>query len=314
MTADQLILGIDGGGSKTLAWLAVRPGGAPHVVGRGTAGPSNPQSIGFEACFNSLDRAVASAFLDASMEAGPVASAVLALAGSDREGNRRRLRQWADRCRLAHRFQVVHDALPVLAAGSPEGWGVALIAGTGSFAFGVSRDGCTARAGGWGYLFGDEGSGYAIALSGLRAAAKSADGRGPKSELTQAFCQELDLKQPSELIERVYSMASDRAAVAALAKTVTEVASQGDRVAWDIVDQAASELAAMVAAIVRRLDFARDDYPLALAGSAILASRDLMEQLQIHLGKAAVEPAKIAGVPDPVLGAVLLAEKQIAGE
>ena len=172
MQSDELVLGIDGGATKTVAWLALRSGGGePSVVGRGAAGPANPQAIGFDEALGNLDQAIAAAFDDAGVKPGPLASAVLALAGWDREQNRQVLRRWAEKRCLASRLRMVHDALPVLVAGSPEGWGVALISGTGSFAFGQSRDGRSTRAGGWGYLFGDEGSGYAIALAGLRAAA-----------------------------------------------------------------------------------------------------------------------------------------------
>ena len=114
-----------------------------------------------------LTGAVAAAFATAGIPRHAVASAVLAAAGSDGEEIRRAFSDWAEEVSLAVRFQVVLDAWPVLAAGTPDGWGIALISGTGSLAFGRAANGRTARAGGWGFLFGDEGSGYAIAVAGL---------------------------------------------------------------------------------------------------------------------------------------------------
>ena len=314
MQTDQLVLGIDGGGSKTVAWLAnLSAEGEPSVVGRGTAGPSNPQATGFDQALENLDRAIADAFDQGAIAAGPVAAAVLGLAGSDRQENRDVLRRWADDRRLARRFRVVTDALPVLVAGSPEGWGVALISGTGSFAFGQSPDGRSARAGGWGYLFGDEGSGYAIALAGLRAAVQSADGRRPATQLLDAMLGRLDLRQPQELIPAIYPVADDRTQIASLADVVTKMADQGDAQAQQILDDAASELAAMVAAVARRLGFPNGTFPLALAGGVLLGSETLRSSLEAHVHSLGLCPAPIASVKEPVVGAVTLARAEAEG-
>jgi N-acetylmuramic acid 6-phosphate etherase len=310
MQPDELLLGIDGGATKTAAWLATRSEASePQVVGRGTAGPANPQTVGLDQVLVSLDEAVAAAFHDAAVPPGPVAAAVLALAGSDRDENRRALENWALARRLARSFRVVHDALPVLVAGSPEGWGIALISGTGSFAFGQSPDGRSARAGGWGFLFGDEGSGYAIALAGLRAAARSADGRGPKTQLLEALLDRLGLRQAQELISAVYRIASDRAAIASLAGVVTDSAEAGDTVARHILDDAASELAAMVAAVARKLGFTDRAFPLAVTGGVLLNSQEIRGRLEVCLTTCRRRPACVERVYHPVVGALRLAER-----
>jgi N-acetylglucosamine kinase-like BadF-type ATPase len=208
---------------------------------------------------------------------------------------------------------VVNDALPVLVAGSPDGWGVALISGTGSLAFGRTRDGGSARAGGWGHLFGDEGSGYSIALAGLRAAAKSADGRGPETDLVGALLERLSLQRPEELIPRVYPMASERAMIASLAEVVVATADRGDAVAEQILGHAAYELAAMVGAVTRRLGLHPGTYPLALAGGVLLGSEKLVDRLRAHLRTAEAQPATFSRVSEPVLGAVILALRSPLG-
>lgn len=314
MPSEDLVLGIDGGATKTVAWLATRSGAPePSLVGRGAAGPANPQAVGFDEALGNLDGAVAGAFQQAAVDPGPVAAAVLALAGSDRDENRRVLRRWAEDRRLAARFRVVHDALPVLVAGSPDGWGIALISGTGSLAFGRTRDGRSARAGGWGYLFGDEGSGYAIALAGLRAAAKKADGRGPDTGLLDALVGRLGLQKPQSLIPAVYRMAADRAAIASLADAVTSTAQQGDAVAGQILDDAARELAAMVAAVANKLGWSETPFPLALAGGLVLASSVLQNRLEAHVNSLGLAAAPVTNVPEPVLGAVKLAQADAQG-
>ena len=310
MKSDDLVLGIDGGGTKTVVWLGVHPAqGEPAILGQGRSGPANPQAVGFPAATDNLAQAIGRAFDRAGIEIGPVAAAVLALAGSDRDENRRVFADWANRRRLAARFRIVHDALPVLAAGSPQGWGVALIGGTGSLAYGRNRDGQETRAGGWGFLFGDEGSGYSIAVAGLRAAAKSADGRGEPTRLLDAFLEHLNLARPEELVRSVYAIAYDRRAIAQLAELVTQVAATDDPVAQRILDHAASELAIMVATVAKKLEFPGDRFPLALTGGLLLAENGVRERLESCITSLALETLSITPVSDPVAGAVLLARK-----
>lgn len=312
MKSDDLVLGIDGGGTKTVAWLGVRsPEAQPTIVGRGRAGPANPQAVGFPAATDNLSQAVGRAFEQARVEVGPVAAAVLGLAGSDRDENRRVFANWANQRRLATKFRIVHDALPVLAAGSPEGWGVALIGGTGSFAYGRNKKGQETRAGGWGFLFGDEGSGYGIGVAGLRAAAKSADGRGEPTRLLEVFLEHLQLTQPEQLVGAVYPIAYDRRAIAQFAELVTQLAAADDPVAQRILDEAASELATMVAAVATKLEFPGSPFPLALAGGVLLAESGLRGRLESSMTSLGLRPQSIKPVPDPVAGAVLLAQEDV---
>lgn len=308
MQGDELILGIDGGGTKTVAWLARRSDtDTARVIGRGTAGGANPQAVGSDQALDNLNQAVDAACADADAPSGPFAAAVLALAGSDRDDVRRMLIRWADDRRLAHCFLVVHDAEPVLAAGTPDGWGVALIAGTGSLAFGRTDDGRTARSGGWGYLFGDEGSGYAVALAGLRSVAQWADDRAPDTQLVDGFLERLGLERPEQLVTAIHQSTDPRATIASLANIVTRKAEEGDEVAGGILDRAGRELAAMVAAVAGKLDLQNNRFPLALAGGLLTRSAMLTERLSWHLASLALKAEPIASVPDPVFGAVKLA-------
>src|SRR5687768_9453320 len=171
---NDLVLGVDGGGTKTAAWLAIADAdpGDDKPIGRGIAGPGNPRAVGFETALSNINAAIHEAFRTAQLPVRKVQAACLALAGADRPAERNRLEQWCTEQDLAGCLVLTNDADPLLAAASRDNFGIALIAGTGSFAFGRDREGQTARCGGWGYLLGDEGSGYSIALTGLRAAAK----------------------------------------------------------------------------------------------------------------------------------------------
>ena len=307
---ESLILGIDAGGSKTVACLARSRGtDEPLVLGRGAAGPANPQSVGFPAALKNLTAAVTAAFDAAGIPCQAVASAVLGAAGSDGAENCRMLSEWAEEISLAARFQIVHDAWPVLAAGTPDGWGIALISGTGSLAFGRAADGRTARTGGWGFLFGDEGSGYALAVAGLRAAAQAADGRGPPTRLLDAILDHFHLDAPEELVPAVYPLANNRPRIAELAETVLAVADAGDATASGIVDEATGQLACMIAAVAARLDLLRETIPLALAGGVLVGSRLLRARLQDKLRALGLQAGPVAVVHEPVLGALKLASE-----
>jgi N-acetylglucosamine kinase-like BadF-type ATPase len=270
------------------------------------AGPTNVQAVDVDVATRNLDRAIAAAFEHARSSPQTVAAAVLAIAGSDRDAARQIFASWAEERRLAKRFRVVNDALPVLAEGSPEGWGIALICGTGSFCFGKSRDGRSTRAGGWGYLFGDEGSGYCMAVAGLRAAAKMADLRGQATELLPAFLSHLNLDDPFMLIPTIYRMANDRAAIAALAEVVVMAAGKQDDVAEQIVEEAAGELATMIETVARKLGFPSTAFPLALAGSLLIGTQVLKSRLQTRLESRGLHPDPLATVKEPVSGAVKL--------
>ena len=306
-SATDLVIGVDGGGTKTVAWLApLSDDGTGQVLGRGRAGSGNPRAAGFEVAQASIDAAIEAAFADANVPRGPVAAASLCLSGAGRPAEQSRLTQWADARGLAQITRVTGDAEPILAAASSENWGIALIAGTGSLAWGRNRAGDVERSGGWGYLIGDEGSAYAIALAGLRAATQAADGRGPATELLSRFQQRLDAASPQHLIERVYGPDMTRERLAALAIVVFDAAAN-DSIAQQIVDTAATELADMAAALVEPLSLPVGEYPLALAGSVLSQQTSLRQRVLDRLHQTAAAPGPVSIVTEPVRGAVTLA-------
>jgi N-acetylglucosamine kinase-like BadF-type ATPase len=308
-----LVLGVDGGGTKTVAWLApLADDGSGRVLGRGNAGPGNPRAVGFETAQANIEAAIAAAFADAELTRTPVAAACFGLAGAGRPAEQQQIQQWALGCGIAATVQVTDDAEPILAAASLEGCGIALIAGTGSLCLGRNAAGETARCGGWGYLLGDEGSGYAIALAGLRAAVRAADGRGPPTDLLPAFLQRLGAASPQELIGRVYAPEMTRERVAALASVVFDYRSTDD-VARTIVDRAASDLAEMAQAVAKKLDLPPRGYTLAVAGGTLLGQLDYFQEafskIAQSLQGAAMLPSRWVNVDQPVVGAVALARR-----
>ncbi|MBN1486283.1 MAG: BadF/BadG/BcrA/BcrD type ATPase [Anaerolineae bacterium] len=301
-----LVLGIDGGGSKTLALVA---GVGGNVVGRGLAGPSNFQVVGIEAAYAALDAAVAAALLIASQ--GELVAICLGMAGAGRPQDRAIIQAWCDDRYPGVPVSIVHDAALLLSAGTPDGWGLALICGTGSLCYGEHPSGVSARAGGWGYLLGDEGSGYAIGLAALRAVARSADGRGSVTALTQRILAHWSLSAPQDLIPYIYQHIaqedSKRSGIAQLTPLVLAAVGQGDAVATSIIAQAGYELALAVHAVIGQLGL-ESPVPCALGGGVLVQGLALREAFLKAVTKLHLNLDPVTVVEEPALGAVRLAQ------
>jgi N-acetylglucosamine kinase-like BadF-type ATPase len=281
------VLGVDGGGSKTRALIAEASGA---VLGVGEAGPSNPHVVGRTGTTRALLAAVRAAFADATgrAQARRVAAACLGMAGMDTPEDATRLSRWAIRHGLADRVSVVNDCELLLSAGTDAGWGLAVICGTGSICYGRGADGQVARAGGWGHLIGDEGSGYALSIVALRLAARSADGRAGATELLAAILRQLRLATAGDLLHWVY----------APKRTHAEI----DPHARALVEGSADELARAVRAVQARLRLARP--PLALGGSLLVRQPFLRDTLLARLDG---EVGSHGVVEEPARGAIIRA-------
>jgi N-acetylglucosamine kinase-like BadF-type ATPase len=301
----MLLLGLDGGGTKTAAWLAPLEDATNTVVlGRGQAGPGNPRAAGFETAEANILAAIDAAFQNANLTRQPVAAACFGLAGAGRSVEQQRITAWAHDQRIAEKILVTGDAEPVLAAASPDSTGIALICGTGSLAWGRNAAGQTARAGGWGYLLGDEGSAYWIAKAGLAAAMRAADGRGAATALLNLFQEELKAKDAGEIVARIYAPDMSRERIASLASVVF-AASDSDVQARQILCDATRELAQMVITLAARLQLPAN-HTLAMTGGLFINQRLPREGLLVELQRTG-DHASTTLVPDPVRGAVALA-------
>lgn len=303
----DLVIGIDGGGTTTICLLAER--GTGKVLGRGVGGPSNIQAVGVDAGLRALDDAIVQAFNGAGLERAKVGAICLGLAGVDRQEGLDVIHGWANRNAVAVTVKVSNDATLLLAAGTPDGWGLAVIAGTGSIAFVKTPDGKLGRCGGWGYLLGDEGSAYMLTLTALRAACRSFDGITPPTKLVEAFVKKMNLSEPPDLIPAVYRGAWDRSAIAGLAPLVLELAAGGDAVAADIVRTQARELSLTAAGAVSAIGLPKQGLPVALAGGVLTNSELYRAQFLAGLRDAGLEPGAVQLVTEPAVGAVVLARQ-----
>jgi N-acetylglucosamine kinase-like BadF-type ATPase len=209
-------------------------------------------------------------------------------------------------------FEVVNDSRAALRAGTKDGVGIALIAGTGSNCYGFKSDGREAKAGGLDHILSDEGSGYDIGLRGLRAVVEQLDGRGQETLLTTQFFTKLGVKSLEELYMKVYSEYTSKSQIASLAITVCDCADQGDIVARDILNHSVNKLISLVDAVVKQLDWEKEIVPVVMVGSVLhqhyVAGRLRSELLRVAPLLKLVTPDVTAAV-----GAVWLAIESSGG-
>jgi N-acetylglucosamine kinase-like BadF-type ATPase len=253
-------VGVDGGATRCRAIVLDRDG---RQVGR-AEGPAGIITVRTATAAAEIVAAVVrDAVRDAFREAvhgdigdagasPPVARLVAGLAGAGRPDARDAARSALEATGIARAVEVLGDSEIALDDAFDDGAGILIVAGTGSMALGRQAQGRQARAGGWGVVLGDEGSGWWLGISGLRAVARAADGRGPATTLTRVLLDALSLPDPAAMISRVDG--ASKGEIAALAPLVLRAAEDGDAVACQLADDAAGELAAAAAAVRRALD------------------------------------------------------------
>lgn len=258
--------GVDGGGSKTLAVVVDAQG---QERGRGLANSANYNTVGLEQAISNIRGAIEQAALAAGCSL-PLRAVWLGLAGVDRVRDHAlfspRLQS------LAATIHLTNDAELVLSA-LDHAVGVALIAGTGSIALGRGARGKVTRAGGWGYILGDEGSGYEIGRRSLQAAVRAFDGRDSATSLLPLILSHWQLQKANDLIGKVYGD-NNKALIAALSTLAFNAARAGDAVATGIVQQAASELALAALTVSDVINAPGEGMSLAMGGGLLLHEAD----------------------------------------
>ncbi|MEX2169279.1 MAG: BadF/BadG/BcrA/BcrD ATPase family protein [Pirellulales bacterium] len=302
-----LLWGIDGGGTKTTLLLAEgRPNSPPRILASIRAGSSNVNSRPWDEITAELSAAMQSAFESASLPPQPVAVLVAAFAGVGSPTVRDQWQNWISDQHIAEKVRIVDDGEPLIAAGLPEGWGIVLIVGTGSAAFGRSPAGQSARAGGWGYLFGDEGSGFAIGQAALRAMTHVYDRHEEPTPLMLALAEKWAINMPRDIVERVYRAAEPRQQIAEVAQVVCAAAETGDPQSQQILTGASEQLATLVQTVAKQLGIAAE-FPLALSGGVAVNSLYLQHQIAAELDRRGLRTGPIAIVDEPARGCIELA-------
>lgn len=299
-----LFLAVDGGQSGTVAVVATADG---TIVGVGRGGPirhhEEHDSEGFVR--NALRAAVTQAMRSAP-DRGEVATCCLAMTGSGAIAERV-IREIVE----AERYVMLEsDTYAALASGTAGGGGIGLIAGTGTVALAQGRRGDHILLGGWGWLLGDEGGGFWIAMEALRAAVRDVDGTGPHTVLTDELQKILEQPDMRGVYNLVTGQRLDRTGIAALTTSVVSIAEAGDKVAAAILDRAANSLSELVVATVAAAPFLDVDERVVVACGGVLAADGWVLRRLAGL-LAELVPGFTLVVPQvpPVIGAYYLALK-----
>jgi N-acetylglucosamine kinase len=301
----RLFLGVDGGQSSTTVLIGDESG---RVLGAGEAGPCNHAGAeeGRARFVRAVNEGLRSACAQAGLDAATVCfeSACLGMSGGPDD----KQAILAGMLRAEHLI-VTTDAAIALSGATATGRGIAAIAGTGSIAFGRNAERGRARAGGWGFIFGDEGSAFDIARQALRAALRMEEGWGPPTSLRQALLHATGRRDANQVLHLFYTSEWPRSRVAALASLVAAAAAEGDAAAIGILNRAAVELALLVAAVRSQLWKPGDAVDVAYIGG-VFQSRTVLEHFRLLVE---LDPGNRCAPPShgPAEGALLEAYRAV---
>ncbi|MGH2698683.1 MAG: N-acetylglucosamine kinase [Actinomycetota bacterium] len=292
-----LWLGVDAGGTKTHAVII---GADDDIEAEAVAGPGNPLAVGDDVALTSMRTAVIGALR--GREPG---AAHFGVAGAGRPSDYGRVQRLVARLGLHCPVTVSDDArIAFLANADPPG--AILVAGTGAMAVAYDAAGESRRAGGHGYLLGDEGSGYWIGVRAVRAALRAVDGRGPATALVDLVLRFFRVESLDDVVSGTYSASVDRSTLAALAP---EVVSLDDDVARAIANQAVDELMTALIAVRRHCATGAGGFPVVLAGSLLDRGGALRPLLTRRLGEALSGARDVPAANPPAAGAARLARE-----
>lgn len=298
-------IGIDGGGTKTTCVIGNQTGKLLAVC---QGASSNIQSNPLEDVKSALLGLVHDVLAKTDTRYEQLEVVYFALAGGDRARDKQRIAEILQPLYERNiRVVMENDAMAALASGTWGDPGIVLIAGTGSIAYACTSEKPVARVGGWGYLLGDEGSGYEIGRNGMIAALKDYDGRGEETILTERITKHFDLTSLADLPSAVYAQPYVRAEIAQISKIVMAAAKKGDQVAVRIIEEALNELVHLVEAARKAPEI--EKWPVVISGGLFSDSffkSQFIEEVHRRWGNLQVIEPSISAAA----GAFILALKE----
>jgi N-acetylglucosamine kinase-like BadF-type ATPase len=303
------ILGVDCGGTSTKALFATLDG---CILGTGQGGPANLAVNGIAGIMASTLAAareclqVADVDLQTLQREGVLLS--LGVSGAGRERERVEVRQAFQASGFDH-VVVSHDGQIALYGALGGDDGVVVIAGTGSIAYGIHRE-RSSRTGGWGFLLGDEGSAFWVALRALQHVMWGYDGRSRQDQLLlEAVSNYFGLTQVEELISIVYRTPLDRGFIGGFSKEISLLANQGHFLSREILREAGRHLGRLAAAALAELELSALPGKVGACGGLFAAGDWLLVPMQEEIHRSAPQQTLTLPQFDPVVGALLLAAK-----
>jgi N-acetylglucosamine kinase-like BadF-type ATPase len=307
-TVAGLVLGVDGGNSKTEAVLVDASGA---LRGASRTGSSSPHRLGLDGAIDVLDGLIDELFASAGLSrhagSGPtLAQASYLLAGIDTDQDEREAFRAIEAKGWSAGLNVANDTLAVLRAGATSAWGIAVVCGAGLNALAVAPDGRRAGYQALGEISGDWGGGEEIGRAALGAAIRASDLRGPETVLRTEVPDALGFGSPQAVADAIFTRALDPHAVLELPRVVLAASDNGDQVARGIVDRVADEVAGMATALARRLDLEGLAVEVTLGGGVLQSgNRRLIDGVVERIQRIVPRARVVLLSAPPVLGAVL---------
>jgi N-acetylglucosamine kinase len=314
----KCVLGIDGGGTKTVCVLATSD---RKVIGRGRGGPTNPNLVSVPEIKETLQKAILEAIQNLpELQIEAVSAGIAGVVASEEKQTEVRNVIWqilstppfcntlSKRFNPSKNIEVVSDVVIALVAGAGERHGIVAISGTGSVVYGETVKGQKIKVGGWGYLL-DEGSGYAIGRMALKEILKAYDVSGETTPIAQKVLNVWNLSSVRNIVNHIYQEATKPTDIANLTKIVNQVANAGDESAKDILRKAASDLYSNISAAIKQIGFGKEGATLILSGG-VLTNVEIGREIIVEKIRAELpEITSIQVCREPVKGAVVLALK-----
>lgn len=297
-----MLIGIDGGGTKTALVLTTDDG---HILNKYIGEATNPADIGVEECARRLEKQLDALLMDFGGRNSEIKSIYAGIAGSANDKTKTavyaRLSALLPNC--AH-IDNGSDAFNALYGESDDGYGITLIAGTGSSSFVLTQDGMT-QVGGWGYLIDDAGSGFSVGKAALMAAYRSFDGRGDKTMLEEMCANKLGINF-RDAIPQIYE--GGKHYIASFARTAFEAAEKGDEAAIRIIDDAAEALCVHLRACLTHVT----SFPtVCVAAGGLITNDKFFSMIQKKLGSDLHRMRMLRPVLPPVYGALVKAARDV---
>ncbi|OQX96523.1 hypothetical protein B6I21_00715 [candidate division KSB1 bacterium 4572_119] len=302
----KYVIGVDGGGTKTELVLVDNEG---NLISKERVGSTNFQAMGGPNVRQELLDGFEKIINNSKIQLSKIDHIYLGLAGAGRVSDQKSIADLFDDTEYQGKITVNSDAIIALAGAFGTEPGIIIISGTGAICFGSNERGEVVRSGGWGYLLGDEGSGYYIGREAVVSAFKDFDGRGEKTILKKKIIEHFKLQAIDELVPLIYQNKIDRIKIANLAPLVFDCAKKGDAISEGIIKKSGQELGKLAKAVAEKLGFSGEEVNVALIGS-IFKQKDLLLN---HISKELYEISWNVSIIDPMFqpsyGAALMALK-----
>jgi len=303
MNNKNYLIGIDGGGTKTITALATEKG---KVLKIAKTGPSSPRNIKIETAVSNIEKGIKRVF-----KKGNIKSVFIGLAAIEEQPDLRikikkeiKKRKWLFSI-LKGKFEIGSDQITAFRSATLKKDGILIISGTGCVVHGW-KGSKEHKTSGWGY-FADEGSAFWAGQKAFQSALKDLDKRGSKTEITKMIFRKLKVKNIEQFLNKVYSKDSNEI-VPLFSILVDKASKKGDKISKQIMNQAAGELILAAKTVIKELKFENKKFPLVLSGS-MFKSEIILGKVKKEIKKIAPKVEFIRPKKEPVIGAVSLAKE-----